>query len=67
MLPPDQKGEPAEHLLLRETGLTGKEVPNAICEFLVVSHGDDRTQPAQLLALAPHCCDKTTPGYISLI
>src|SRR5207247_1399430 len=36
---PDQEGQPAEHLLLREALLPGHEAADPVCEILVVRHG----------------------------
>jgi hypothetical protein len=37
-VPADQEGEPAEHLLLGEVGLTADELPNPRRQLLVVGH-----------------------------
>jgi hypothetical protein len=34
----DQKGQAAEHLLLGQAGFTGKQLADALREFLVVGH-----------------------------
>ena len=39
---PDQEGETAEHLLLREVGLVDDEFANPLGETLVVGHQPDR-------------------------
>lgn len=43
MLPPNQKREPAEHLVLGQIGFAADQFAYAIREFLVVGHSADRT------------------------
>jgi hypothetical protein len=51
-VPPDEEGEPAEHLLLGQIGLAAQQCTDPIREFLVVPHGDDRNVTSKSLGRA---------------
>jgi len=43
MFAADEKGEPAQHLLLGQLEIAADELADTLGELLLVGHGDDRT------------------------
>src|SRR5262249_36884645 len=58
----DKEGEPAEHLLLGQLGIAADELPDTPGEFLVVGHGDDRTDRGIRGGRAPRADPGGQPG-----